>query len=101
MVNWLSSQVHADPESILISRSYNWIWFPSTSQSKWRYQVLNKEEVSMKQPVLFMLQGFSSVPMWGPIRNPLTGIDITADMPCTTYVIISYDYLAIERLLFF
>lgn len=86
MINWLSSQVHADPGSIVISRSYNWIWFPSTTQSQWRFHVLDKQEVSMKQPVLFMLQGFSSVPMWGPIRNPLAGIDITADMPSTSYV---------------
>ena len=35
-----------------------------------------------------MIQGFSSVVMWGPVHNPLTGLEITIDMPSIPYVII-------------
>ena len=86
IVLWFSSKTGADSESIIVSRSYSWTWFPVTSKSKWRYQLLNKDEVRDQQPVLYMLQGFSSIPMWGPSQNPMSCIRIQADMPAIPYV---------------
>lgn len=49
--------------------------------------MLDKEEVRVSQPILYMLQGFSSVNMWGPTRSPVEGIHIRADMSPVAYVV--------------
>ena len=92
MVAWFSNLVDAPNNSIIVSRSYTWFWFPSLPQSQWKYHIPTKEEVRQKQPVLFMIQGFSSVVMWGPVHNPLTGLEMTIEMPSIPYVMIQFIY---------
>ena len=66
--------------SLSLRRSYSWTLYPSTSSS-WRNKVYSKEELQEHQPVLFMLQGFSGIPLWGPAQNPLREMNIQVILP--------------------
>ena len=45
---------------------------------------MGKEELRTQRPVLFMLQGFSAVPLWGPSQSPLRSLHVTLRMPAVT-----------------
>ena len=64
--------------SPVVRRSYAWSCSPP---SAWRHRILGKEELRERQPVLFMLQGFSAVPLWGPSQSPLRSLNVTLRMP--------------------
>ena len=59
-------------------RGYAWSCSPP---SAWRHRLLGKEELRQREPVLFMLQGFSAVSLWGPSQSPLRSLTVTLRMP--------------------
>ena len=58
-------------------RGYAWSCSPP---SAWRHRLLGKEELRQREPVLFMLQGFSAVSLWGPSQSPLRSLTVTLRM---------------------
>ena len=66
-----------------VRRGYAWSCPPP---SAWRHRLLGKEELRQREPVLFMLQGFSAVPLWGPSQSPLRSLTVTLRMPAMCVV---------------
>ena len=83
---WLSAKTGAISDTIQITRHYAWKWIPSSLLSSWRYRPLDKDQLRETNPLLFILQGFCSVPLVGPSSCPLEYLDLTMKMQRERYV---------------
>lgn len=85
LVSWFSCQTNTPQDDIVVSRSYDWI-VTYSSHASWRFNQMDKEVQQRQQPVLFMLQGFSSVALWGPSICPLSALSLSITMPPVEFV---------------
>lgn len=85
-IAWLSAKTGAISDTIQITRHYAWKWIPSSLLSSWRYRPLDKDQLRETNPLLFILQGFCSVPLVGPSSCPLEYLDLTMKMQRERYV---------------
>ena len=85
-ISWFSAKTRAIPDTIQITRHYAWKWIPSSLLSSWRYKSLDKDQLRQANPLLFILQGFCSVPLVGPSSCPLKHLDLTMKMQRECYV---------------
>ena len=75
LVSWFSCQTNTPKDKVIVSRSYDWI-VTYSSHASWRFNQMDKEIQQRQLPVLFMLQGFSSVALWGPSVCPLAALSL-------------------------
>lgn len=85
LVSWFSCQTNTPKDKVIVSRSYDWI-VTYSSHASWRFNQMDKEIQQRQLPVLFMLQGFSSVALWGPSICPLAALSLSIAMPPIEFV---------------
>ena len=85
LVSWFSCQTNTPQDAIIVSRSYDWV-LTYSSHASWRFNPMDKEVQQHQLPVLFMLQGFSSVALWGPSICPLSALSLSITMPPVEFV---------------
>lgn len=84
-MSWFSCQTNTPKDKVIVSRSYDWI-VTYSSHASWRFNQMDKEIQQRQLPVLFMLQGFSSVALWGPSICPLAALSLSIAMPPIEFV---------------
>ena len=84
-VSSFAANTNTPAEAVRVARCYTWHWIPSTSEP-WRFHFLDKEALRQENPLLFILQGFSSVPLLGPVACPLDYLDIVAKTTAQPFV---------------
>jgi hypothetical protein len=96
-VNHFCTLALCDSSDVSLARIYTWVWFPSVRSKFWRFNLKDKETIKKENPTLFVLQGFTSVNLWGSPNNPLELVQIRCMMNRIPYVFLMlFSHLQIQ-----